>query len=245
VLQRWVARWSATDARSTWLCAMVLAASRPSRLTDVRLAAEARAVAATLGTAAAARQGEEGPPSGDAAFAPNAGIPDAVPSSRAPVARDGLLPMARGAATPNAGLSFVIPILARLGMATFLASRPYLGDDDFARRVLGHLGTRLSIHDDDPVLRALDAPRADASVLVDALAVAWSAAVRRWCRRYVKMPLAALVRRPGHITATRTHLDVAFALRQADVRIRKVGLDLDPGWVPWLGRVVRFHYRDD
>jgi len=24
--------------------------------------------------------------------------------------------------------------------------------------------------------------------------------------------------------------------------VRRLGLDLDPGWLPWFGRVVRFHY---
>jgi hypothetical protein len=24
--------------------------------------------------------------------------------------------------------------------------------------------------------------------------------------------------------------------------VRRAGLDLDPGWVPWFGRVVGFHY---
>jgi hypothetical protein len=28
------------------------------------------------------------------------------------------------------------------------------------------------------------------------------------------------------------------------MRIRRAGLDIDPGWVPWLGRVVSFHYRE-
>jgi hypothetical protein len=27
-----------------------------------------------------------------------------------------------------------------------------------------------------------------------------------------------------------------------DLRIRWAGLDLDPGWLPWLGRVVSFRY---
>jgi hypothetical protein len=35
---------------------------------------------------------------------------------------------------------------------------------------------------------------------------------------------------------------VFFDLAAADVRVRRSGLDIDPGWVPWLGRVVRFHY---
>jgi hypothetical protein len=43
-------------------------------------------------------------------------------------------------------------------------------------------------------------------------------------------------------TVNRTDLDVSLALDDADVRIRRIGLDLDPGWLPWFGRVVRFHY---
>jgi hypothetical protein len=67
-------------------------------------------------------------------------------------------------------------------------------------------------------------------------------ATRRWCRRHARMGLHSLVRRPGRIVATRTHVDVLFDIRQADVRVRGAGLDVDPGWVPWLGRVVKFHY---
>ena len=37
-------------------------------------------------------------------------------------------------------------------------------------------------------------------------------------------------------------LEVRFALDDADVRVRRAGLDLDPGWLPWLGCVVRFVY---
>jgi hypothetical protein len=59
------------------------------------------------------------------------------------------------------------------------------------------------------------------------------------------MGLAELVRRPGRVAATRTHVDLVFDVRRADVRIRKAGLDLDPGWVPWLGRVLSFHYADE
>jgi hypothetical protein len=25
--------------------------------------------------------------------------------------------------------------------------------------------------------------------------------------------------------------------------VRRLGLDIDPGWLPWFGRVVAFHYR--
>ncbi len=39
-----------------------------------------------------------------------------------------------------------------------------------------------------------------------------------------------------------THWDVMFDINRTDLRLRRVALDSDPGWVPWLGRVVRFHY---
>jgi hypothetical protein len=44
------------------------------------------------------------------------------------------------------------------------------------------------------------------------------------------------------VVATRTHVDVLFPAAAADVRIRAAALDTNPGWVPWLGRVVQFHY---
>jgi hypothetical protein len=33
-------------------------------------------------------------------------------------------------------------------------------------------------------------------------------------------------------------------LSAADLRIRRAGLDIDPGWIPWFARVVTFHYQD-
>jgi hypothetical protein len=72
----------------------------------------------------------------------------------------------------------------------------------------------------------------------------WVTALRRWCRRYARMGLHDVVRRRGRLAFTRTHVDVTLPLRGVDVRARAVGLDLDPGWVPWLGRVVAFHYND-
>jgi hypothetical protein len=81
-------------------------------------------------------------------------------------------------------------------------------------------------------------PAGDLAVLGDS----WRKAVGRWCRRYARVGLADLVGRPGRLAVTPTHLDVLFDHRQADVRVRRAGLDLDPGWVPWFGRVVQFHY---
>ena len=76
-------------------------------------------------------------------------------------------------------------------------------------------------------------------------------AARRWLRRAdrqwrspgePRLTVRRLIRRFGQIRISATHLDVTFALAVSDIRVRRLGLDLDPGWVPWLGRVVRIHY---
>jgi len=48
--------------------------------------------------------------------------------------------------------------------------------------------------------------------------------------------------RPGHIWMTPTHVDLKMDLAQAASIVRRAGLDADPGWVPELGRVIKFHF---
>lgn len=51
-----------------------------------------------------------------------------------------------------------------------------------------------------------------------------------------------LCHRPGRVAVSDTHVDITFDGRDADPSVRIAGLDCDPGWVSWLGRVVNFHY---
>lgn len=39
-----------------------------------------------------------------------------------------------------------------------------------------------------------------------------------------------------------SHVEVFYPLDAVRLDVRRVGLDIDPGWLPWLGKVVRFHY---
>ncbi|WP_129674654.1 hypothetical protein [Candidatus Chloroploca sp. Khr17] len=72
---------------------------------------------------------------------------------------------------------------------------------------------------------------------------AWLTATRRWLRRSpAHIGLHDLVTRPALISTTATHLDLTFDHSQTDLRLRRHGLDFNPGWVPWLGKVVSFHY---
>lgn len=77
---------------------------------------------------------------------------------------------------------------------------------------------------------------------VDPLIAALALGAHRLCRRLTGLGLRTLTLRPARLAWTDTHVDVHFTLNQADLRIRRAGLDFNPGWVPWLGRVVTFHY---
>jgi len=103
----------------------------------------------------------------------------------------------------------------------------------------GEMPQAVAAAPDDGTVSGAPLPRrSDAAVLVGA----WQVAARRWLAAYADVTLGGLIRRPGYVALTRTHLDVFFALRDADIRVRRAGLDLDPGWLPWYGRVVLFHY---
>ena len=48
--------------------------------------------------------------------------------------------------------------------------------------------------------------------------------------------------RKARLYLTPTHLDLVMNMNQVSVPVRIAGLDTDPGWVPELGHVIRFHY---
>ena len=49
----------------------------------------------------------------------------------------------------------------------------------------------------------------------------------------------AAAARPG---SRPERIDVEFPPAALDLRIRRAGFDINPGFVPWLGRIVHFHY---
>jgi hypothetical protein len=48
--------------------------------------------------------------------------------------------------------------------------------------------------------------------------------------------------RRGYLHSTRTHLDLTMSMNQATAQVRVAGLDADPGWMPGLGRVIKFSF---
>ncbi len=143
-----------------------------------------------------------------------------------------------GETTNGAGLYFLLNALRWLKAA----------EDPLSLRFLAYLFQRLACHarieSDDPILlwTLVTLDQTDAEEIDQRLLRIWVLKVRRWCWQNGKISVREIVRRPGLVTLTRTDLDVSLALDSADIRIRRIGLDLDPGWLPWFGRVVRFHY---
>ena len=200
---------------------------------------------------------------------PNVEPLDTKPATMAPAAfppaRASIRWYCQGLPTRAAGLFFLLHALQRLGMEQALATGLADADPDFVPRLLLTLASHARIPQDDPIalwLRSLvtELP-AEAGVLRcnsfcwpanfqmqrDTASVAyvhrvWSVGVRRWCWRAARTSVREIVSRTGVFSVTRTDLDVSLPLEEADVRVRKAGLDLDPGWLPWFGRVVRFHY---
>ncbi|MFL5496202.1 MAG: hypothetical protein ACJ8DC_17590 [Gemmatimonadales bacterium] len=91
----------------------------------------------------------------------------------------------------------------------------------------------------DLVRRTTAAPLEDPLSLVLST---WTAETRLWIRRRLGSGVMRLIRRAGWMALSRTHIDLMFDLADADLSLRRLGLDADPGWTGWLGRVVSYHY---
>ncbi|MGW0229336.1 hypothetical protein ACWDWO_13550 [Actinopolymorpha singaporensis] len=150
------------------------------------------------------------------------GVPELRPGSCPPLAPD-----ARNA--------------ARLGP---LADRPL-------SMVVGWLAAHLGdVDTDDPAVHVLagqpqQAP--DQPVPTEDAALADLAEdVRTWLRNLLRLEpaddLRWLWQRPARIVAEPGWVEVTYSLEDVDTRVRAAGLDLDPGFVWWLGAAVRYHY---
>lgn len=54
--------------------------------------------------------------------------------------------------------------------------------------------------------------------------------------------LARLLLRPGELRLSRWQAEMFWPLQAVDPLLRRAGWDQDPGWLPWLGRRIVFHF---
>lgn len=67
----------------------------------------------------------------------------------------------------------------------------------------------------------------------------WAVAMRRYGLVLTQTELFTI---PARIQYTQSHVDVHLRMADVNLEIRRRGLDVNPGWLPWLGRVVSFHF---
>jgi hypothetical protein len=164
-------------------------------------------------------------------------------------------------ATEWAGLLFLLNTAGDARLRESIATDPVL-DGRPVRWILHALaGALVPAGPGDPAALALagltpgdagptiTSPPADNELAsVGALASRWATAT---AHRLVIAPWAGLepsavvervARRPGHVIADPGWIEIHLDLEDVDIDLRRAGLDVDPGWLPWLGAVVRIVY---
>jgi hypothetical protein len=57
-----------------------------------------------------------------------------------------------------------------------------------------------------------------------------------------ELDVSEIIRRPATIVSQTGWIEILLPSDTVSTDVRRAGLDLDPGWIPWLGSVVRFRY---
>jgi hypothetical protein len=141
-------------------------------------------------------------------------------------------PADAGAYTEWAGLFFALNLFRWTGAPGAAAER--------LRDIAGFL----RVAADDPLMAVLERldRRGDERCESDESRASALRELRRVCLRVTRRPLRRLLHRAGRVHLNRTHLTIALRLAEVSLAVRVAGLDIDPGWVVPLGRVVRFEY---
>jgi hypothetical protein len=147
-------------------------------------------------------------------------------------------------ATDWGGLLFLLNVLPEVDFIEPCAARLPV--------MLRHLAAaHLAVPPDEPAVRAFCGgawPRIEETTPAEEqLAVRAAADLRALLERRLDLdagidPVAYVCRRRGELRFESGWIELAMEAGAADVRLRRAALDLDPGFVPWLGCVVRFRY---
>jgi hypothetical protein len=151
-----------------------------------------------------------------------------------------------------AGTLFFLNTAAAAGIPDEAFTDPLLGRYPLWRILRALMQSMVPIPADDPVLDAFGGrsrhptPLTDEEVArVDTFASQWIARTAERMDLVEEDPADVCLRvalRRGSIVAEPGWIDVHLDLDDVDVDVRCAGLDFDPGWIPWLGCVVRFCY---
>jgi hypothetical protein len=70
----------------------------------------------------------------------------------------------------------------------------------------------------------------------------WRHGLDRWLRRTARRRLHDLVNRAGELDITGEAVTVHYPPDAADLALRRLALDRDPGWTDWLGLSIRYNF---
>lgn len=181
-------------------------------------------------------------------------------AARRPLIDDRPLPdVRRRAATRAGGLLFLLHLLSELGLPEVVQSDDRLADRSL-RWVLHALALAIGrIEPTDPAALAFAglAPHVEppssgeetpSEVELEAVQGLRTRVVEALRLRLEsradtdELLLAWVCVRPAQIVADPGWIEVRLSFDDVSTEIRRAGLDLDPGWIPWLGVVMRFVY---
>lgn len=153
-----------------------------------------------------------------------------------------------------AGLLFLLGVIDELDLPRELAS----GERSTAW-LLHRLGLAITPGEpDDPAVLAFaglrpglplpeggDRPSPEEAAMLGAVAGRIAERLRERLERPKTPPdelLDLVCRRRGELVFDPGWIELCLPADEVSVELRRAGLDLDPGWLPWLGAVVRFAY---
>jgi hypothetical protein len=161
--------------------------------------------------------------------------------------------------TAEGGLLFLLHIVGELDLADSFAAAAPLAARTVRWSMHALAGALRSLSDDDPAALAFAGLPPDARPPsrdddpaepgeLEAIAAA-AAAVVTCLRERLERPeqptdevLDFVCKREAEVVAEPGWIELRFAQDEVSLDVRRAGLDLDPGYVPWLGTVVRFAY---
>lgn len=161
--------------------------------------------------------------------------------------------LADAAPSAHAGLMLLLNVLQAMRFDAWLRDHPAGAQRPFVHALLRQLLDHCSAPEHDPQRtwlacndaeqRTLATARWDGGHRSTAQALrGWWLRLRRALRRHVGPDLRDVVVRDGWLGASATHIDVVYPLDEVALPLRRRGLDADPGWVPWFGHIVAFHF---
>lgn len=242
--QAWLARRHA-DAIAPLLAALTWPDGAPDRRSERLRRARAYCLAAPARPAPGGLQ-----PTGRTRPAP--ADPAADPYGPAVAGPAEPPPLPPAAELPETGEALLTAWGGTLFWLGRLADRSVL--DELARQpqavpqFLAALADRLEVPADDPVRRVLlgdgriEAAPAPLAERAAALCAEWAAWLDEAAPDLPPPRLAHVCRRPGRLLIEPGWVELVLPLDGVETAIRRLGLDLDPGWLPWLGCVLRFRY---